>query len=169
VLTHLQRERVHKSCFRPAPLDSLFALAPRGGAPRSAEQNSAGGTGCNPEMHEIECECGKVVRGRSMAQARNNLKNHRVSHGDYNRLRNRAGGSDGGGESKAERIREEAEELLRGNGRGHSSSWIAKMIDVDASPVRVAASLSHGDGFTRVGTNGGTATWQLKVDVERGE
>ena len=72
-------------------------------------------------MHEIECECGKVVRGQSMAQARNNLKNHRVSHGDYNRLQNRVGGPSGGGEGKAERIRKEAEELLRGNGRGRSS------------------------------------------------
>jgi len=119
-------------------------------------------------MHEIECECGKVVRGQSIAQARNNLKNHKVSHGDYNRLRNRIGGSDGGGESKAERIREEVKHLLKGNGRGHSSSWITKEIGVDASTVQVATSLSHSDSFTRVGTNGGTATWQLKEDVEEG-
>jgi len=117
-------------------------------------------------MHGIECECGKVVRGQSIAQTRNNLKNHRVSHGDYNRLRNRVGGSNGGGESKAERIRKEAKRLLRGNGRGHSSSWITREIGVDASTVQVATSLSHGDSFTRVGTNGGTATWQLKEDVE---
>jgi len=101
-----------------------------------------------------------------MAQVRNNLKNHKVSHGDYNRLQNRVGGSNRGGESKAERIRKEAKRLLRGNGRGHSSGWIAKEIGVDASTVQVATSLSQGDDFTKVGTNGGTATWQLKEDVE---
>jgi len=118
-------------------------------------------------MHEIECECGKVVRGQSMAQARNNLKNHRVSHGDYNRLRNRVGGFGGSGESKAERIREEAKELLRGNGRGRSSAWIAKKIGVDVSSTQVGISLSHNDSFIKTGMNNrGTATWQLKKDVE---
>jgi len=118
-------------------------------------------------MHEIECECGKVVRGQSIAQARNNLKNHRVSHGDYNRLRNRIGGFGGGGESKAERIRKEAKELLRGNGRGRSSAWIAKMIGADVTSTQVGISLSHDDSFMKTGMNNrGTATWQLREDVE---
>ena len=95
------------------------------------------------------------------------MKNHRVSHGDYNRLRNRVGGSNGGGESKAERIREEAEELLRGNGRGRSSAWIAKKIDMNVSSTQVGISLSHNDNFMKTGMNNrGTATWQLKEDVE---
>jgi len=118
-------------------------------------------------MHEIECECGKVVRGQSIAQVRNNLKNHKVSHGDYNRLQNRVGGSDGGGESKADKIRAEAEELLRGNGRGRSSAWIAKKIGADVTSTQVGISLSHDDNFMKIGMNNrGTATWQLREDVE---
>jgi len=115
-------------------------------------------------MHETECEeCGKVVKGQSMAQARNNLRNHKVNHGSYNRLRKR---SSGGGESKAEKIRKETKRLLQGNGRGHSSSWIAKKIDIDTSTVQVATSLWYGDDFVKIGTNGSTATWQLKEDIK---
>jgi len=118
-------------------------------------------------MHEIECgKCGKIVRGRSTTQARNNLKNHRVSHGDHNRLQNRSGG---GGESEADRIRKETKELLRGNGRGRSSAWIAERISADVSPKQVGISLSHDDSFTKVGVNSrGSTTWELKEDVEEG-
>lgn len=116
-------------------------------------------------MREVECEvCGKIIRGKSKAKARNNLKNHWVSHGSYNRLSNRRNGV---GESKAGEIREEAKEALRGNGRGHSSKWIAEEIDIDTTPKGVGSSLSYGDDFVRVGgVNGKQAgTWQLREDV----
>ena len=88
-------------------------------------------------MHEIECECGKVVRGQSMAQARNNLKNHRVSHGDYNRLRNRIGGFGGVVKVKPREYGRRPRNCCVATAGGRSSAWIAKMIGADVTSTQV--------------------------------
>lgn len=124
---------------------------------------------------EVECPiCGKTITGQTKTQAKNNLKNHKVTHGKHNRLKNRIPRKNGYRCEKNEIkqfIRNQAREILSKHSKA-SASVLAKKIrrkilerdvvtthDLDQiTEQKVGLNLYHCDDFEKKGNY----TWRLK-------
>lgn len=105
--------------------------------------------------------CGKRIPGNSEAQAKANLKNHRVSHGEYNRLnhrkthkakmKDRYAREHSEKKKRAEDIRKKAKEILKGNSFGLTAKILRKKLGKKYTLQQVAHALRFSDKIVEIG------------------